>query len=319
MKKLDLTCPCCAAQMTLEEAQGRAVCEYCGHQIVLEKKETAEDIKKREEAKSYGYYAGKHKAEEEKQQREKKQGLKGKIIAGVIFVLLGLVGLAYTHFSMPLLEDPFAYLEVSFVGEDGDGELVMKVNNNAPGEIDMARVRFQCEKDEHLCEGETIVIEAVCQEYRMGTTTKRYTVEGLDCYLKDVQALNESQLEVFFEDNKAIQTRNVEYILEEDEELQITPIRLVCYQNGTANTIYMISEVSFEITDKKYYTVSEWEDVVVNRANGNLDLSYGMYWGNLTSVESWKSAMLYDTLKEAVREVESQQSGQDEVSILELE
>lgn len=33
MNKLDLTCPRCAATMTLDEKHEHAICEYCGHQI----------------------------------------------------------------------------------------------------------------------------------------------------------------------------------------------------------------------------------------------------------------------------------------------
>lgn len=44
-------------------------------------------------------------------------------------------------------------------------------------------------------------------------------------------------------------------------------------------------------------------------------MSYGMYWGNLTTVKSWRGAMLYEDFESAVRAVESEQSSKEEVSI----
>ena len=38
MNKLDLTCPHCHATMEINEANNYAVCKYCGHKILIEKK-----------------------------------------------------------------------------------------------------------------------------------------------------------------------------------------------------------------------------------------------------------------------------------------
>lgn len=315
MKKLDLTCPRCAATMILDANGERAICEYCGHQMMIEKKEKPEDLKKRQEAMSYGYHAGKYKAEEEAQKRAKKGVYLRTFIIVTIFVLIGLAGMAISYLMKPALDDPFAYLEVSFEGTDGRGELKMQVNNDAPDGIDMARVRFNCKSDDFLTEGDIVVIEATCDEYRLGVSTKRYKVEGLECYLKDVQTLDEKQLDRIFAENETIQYGNVERILEDGEKLQIKPLQLVCYNNKTENELFLISEVSFAISDRLYYTLSEWEDVVVNNANGNLALSSGMYWGDLVIVESWKSAILYETFDSAVCAVESEQSSKEEASV----
>lgn len=319
MNKLDLTCPRCAATMTLDEKHEHAICEYCGHQMVIEKKEKPEELKKRQEAMSYGYHAGKYKAEEEAQKRAKKGTYLKVTIFVIIFVLIGVAGITVSYFMKPALDDPFAYLEVSFEGTDGRGELEMKVNNDAPDGIDMARVFFNCESDEFLTEGDIIVIEATSDVYRLGVSTKRYTVEGLECYLKDVQALDEKQLDSIFAENETIQQGNVEMVLEDGESLQIKPLQLVCYNNKTENKLFLISEVSFAISDKAYYTISEWEDVVVNNANGNLAISYGTYWGNLVTVQSWRSAMLFENFESALNAVESEQSRKEEASIRSFE
>ena len=315
MKKLDLTCPRCGAAMVLDENREHAICEYCGHQMVIEKKEKPEDLKKRQEAISYGYHSGKYKAEEEVQKRAKKGTYLKVTIFVIIFVLIGVAGMVGSYIMKPALDDPFAYLEVSFEGTDGRGELKMQVLNDAPDGIDMARVHFECEKDDFLSEGERIVIEAASQEYRLGEASKRYTVEGLECYLKDVQTLDEKQLDRLFAENKTIQYGNLESALEDGEDLQIKPLQLICYNNKTENELFLISEVSLAIADKVYYTVSEWEDVVVNNANGNLSISYGMYWGDLVTIESWRSAMLYENFESALSAVESEQSSNEEASI----
>lgn len=318
MKKLDMTCPRCAASMILDEKHEHAKCEYCGYHMILEKKENVEEIKKRQEAKSYGYHAGKYKAEEEARKRAARKSRLGTIIAIIIFVIIGCAGLLMQEYSKPMLEDPFEYLEVSFTGEDGDGELEMKVRNDAPEGIDMARVSFSSESKYDLTEGDIIVIEASCDDYRLGVTSKRYTVEGLELYLEDVSKLSEKQLEMIVESNKSIQNQNVELVLEEGETLQITPLHLICHKEGTANELYMISEVSFAVTDAKYYTISFWEDVIINNTTGTLGVSYGHYMGNLISVHSWRSAMLCESLDEALSIVESEQKSSTKVSALEI-
>ncbi|MBQ2884323.1 MAG: hypothetical protein IJE43_11220 [Alphaproteobacteria bacterium] len=279
------------------------------------KKEKPEDLKKRQEAISYGYHSGKYKAEEEAQKRAKKGTYLKVTIFVIIFVLIGVAGMVGSYIMKPALDDPFAYLEVSFEGTDGRGELKMQVLNDAPDGIDMARVHFECEKDDFLSEGDRIVVEATSTDYRLGVSTKRYKVEGLECYLKDVQVLDEKQFDSIFAENETIQYGNVEMVLEDGESLQIKPLQLVCYNNKTENELFLISEVSFAISDKAYYTITEWEDVVVNNVNGNLSISYGTYWGNLTTVKSWRGAMLYEDFESAVRAVESEQSSKEEVSI----
>ena len=318
MRKVDLTCPRCSAFMTMV-SNNRAKCEYCGHEMMIEKKESPEEIQRRQEARTYGYFSGKFKAEEEAQDRAKLKGIvKGLIIAAVI-LLIGLIGCVVQYFSRPLLKNPFEYLEVSFEGTDGDGELIMKVNNEAPDGIDMARVTFKCENDMKLQEGDVIVIEASSDEYRFSTSQKRYTVKGLECYLKDVENLSDDNLEIIFDDNESIQYDNLDMVLEDDEDLKIEPLKLVCYNNKTTNELYLISEVSFDIVNKKYYTVSRWEDVVVNSSNGKVVFSYGHHMGDLTTVQSFISAMLYTSYESAVRAVENEQAGYEHISSVSFE
>ena len=91
------------------------------------------------------------------------------------------------------------------------------------------------------------------------------------------------------------------------------------YPNSLPAQQYLISEISFAVTNKKYFTVSKWENVVINSTNGNLILSYGNNMGNLTSVKSWRSAMLYADYNSAVMAVENEQSSQEEVSMRSFE
>ena len=246
MKKLDLTCPRCAATMILDANGERAICEYCGHQMMIEKKEKPEDLKKRQEAMSYGYHAGKYKAEEEAQKRAKKGVYLRTFIIVTIFVLIGLAGMAISYLMKPALDDPFAYLEVSFEGTDGRGELKMQVNNDAPDGIDMARVRFNCKSDDFLTEGDIVVIEATCDEYRLGVSTKRYKVEGLECYLKDVLALDEKQLDSIFAENETIQYGNVEMVLEDGEAKEIGNHESLMKENGIYRDMFEKQQLEAE-------------------------------------------------------------------------
>lgn len=307
MKTLDLTCPRCTAVMSVDEKQKYAKCEYCGHQMVLEKQFSAEELRKQHEAESYGFFAGKYRAEEEAKERASRKEFKGRIIAVICLILVGGIGYFMMQNSKPLLEDPFVYLDVSFEGEDGKGRLSMGVRNEAEDGIDMARVNFQCESDTNLKAGDIIVIEATSDEYRLGTTSKRYTVEGLQMYLSDVSMLTEKQMEMILTDNIRIQVRNSELVLEDGEEPEITPLRIVCHSGERENSLYVISEIRYIASKKAFYCVSVWDDVIVRNSEvGNIDLGYGTYMGELTTVASPWCAMVYEDYEAALYDVEGE-------------
>ena len=63
MKIIDLTCPKCGATLKPDLDKKTAVCEYCGHQMLIEQDETIEEIRTKARSKAYGYHKGRLEAE----------------------------------------------------------------------------------------------------------------------------------------------------------------------------------------------------------------------------------------------------------------
>ena len=70
MKVIHLTCPNCGASITPDLESGKGVCTYCGHQVLIEKEDTLEEIEAKAQSKSYGYHKEKLKAEAEAEQEK---------------------------------------------------------------------------------------------------------------------------------------------------------------------------------------------------------------------------------------------------------
>lgn len=310
MKVIHLTCPNCGASIDADLENGKGVCTYCGHQILIEKEDTLEEIEAKEQSKSYGYYKGKLKAQAEaelanearEQKESRKKGLVVAVVIGV-FLLLAIGGAVVSRFSKPKV-NPFACIEVSFEGIDGDGAVIVK--QKGTGEADLNRIDYDISKEWDLSLGETISIVATSSEYRLSQKTKTYTVEGLDEYLKDLSDIPEDVLDVISQKAEGVQEMNLSSTKNCGYFVDMTPVKMFLLTDGEqSNVLYVVHEVNFvtEAGKKTLYVASGFENVVVREgAQTSLALSYGMYYGNLTAVES----PIYITAYGAVEEVRAE-------------
>lgn len=168
MKMIDLNCPKCGAPIEPDMEKGRCECKYCGHQMIIEKEDTLEEIAAKAQSKSYGYHKGKLQAEAEAGIiREgitvQKKTLPVPLIIVIVLVIIGVVVAMVPHLAKPKV-NPFDYIEVSFRGTDGEGELVMKMVGK--DEVDPNRIEYDVAKDSYLSQGDTISILATSSEYR---------------------------------------------------------------------------------------------------------------------------------------------------------
>lgn len=111
----------------------------------------------------------------------------------IALVMIGVFAVVTSNVAKPKA-NPFDYIEVSFEGTDGDGEVVIKTMSK--DDVDANRIDYDISKMSDLIQGETISIVADSSEYRLTEKSKTYIVEGLDEYLKDINDIPEESLQL---------------------------------------------------------------------------------------------------------------------------
>lgn len=122
MKKIDLICSNCGANMQISEDRTQAFCPYCKTSILIDKESSIEELSKREEKLSYARKTGEAKALEDSVQRQKKRKIKIIIISILILVAITIVSYLVKYFSLEYMKNPFECISVKFTGINGKGE-----------------------------------------------------------------------------------------------------------------------------------------------------------------------------------------------------
>lgn len=309
MDVVELSCPKCGANMEPDAKNGVAVCKYCGYQVLIKKEDTLEEIEAKAQSKSYGYHKGKLKAEaeagliraeQEAQKRKKKTPVAAIVV--VILVLIGVGGALFSRLSLPKV-NPFACIEVSFKGIDGDGEIVVEMLGNET--VDPNRIEYDISKEFDLSLGETISIIAKSSAYRLSEESKTYVVEGLDAYLTELSDITTEALAIICQKAEGVQETNLSATKKNGWFVDMEPVKLFLLTDGKqSNALYVVHEVKFSTDEgnKTYYLSTGFEDVVIRKgAQLSVNSSYGMYYGNsFCEVESPIYITGYDSV-EAVR------------------
>lgn len=288
MKMIDLNCPKCGATINPDMEKGRCECKYCGHQMLIEKEDTLEEIAAKAQSKSYGYHKGKLQAEAEagiirEGAATQKRTIPTVAVILVVLVVLGLIIAIISNVSKPKV-NPFNCIEVSFKGTDGDGDVVIKTVPQ--GEVDPNWIDYEASKYSDLCQGDTITIIAKSSEYRLTEESKTYVVTGLDTYLKNLADIPTDLLELIHQ--KAADIQDINLSNNKDALVDMKPVKLFLLTDGERdNVLYVVHEVNFstEKGDTTCYVSAGFENVVLRKgANTSLDLSLGMYYGNAISI-----------------------------------
>ncbi len=326
MRIIDMTCAKCGATMKPDLDNERAICEYCGHQVLIEQEDTLEEIRDKAQAEAYGYHRGRLRAEAEAEVfRRKKKSRKGQkaIISMSIFVAIAVVvfiSFCITEVSKPQV-NPFDCIEVSFQGNDGDGEVVLEVKNVTEG-IDANRIEFDISKEDYLVQGETISIRASSEDYRLTEKNRTYIVEGLDEYLKDLENISQEVLEIIHIKAESVLELNLESSRNVGVLLDIKPVKLFLVTDGKqTNRLYDVFEAHFSTYtgEQTYYVMAYFDDVIVrNGEQISIDMSYGMYGGHLTGVEGALYIMAYDSIEEIRADILTTQDSMMELKELDL-
>lgn len=288
MKMIDLICPQCGANIEPDPKAEKAVCKYCGYQALIEREDTLEEIAAKAQSKSYGYHKGKLQAEAEAAKEageQQKKGLPAWVYIVIVVAVIGLAGLILSNTSKPKV-NPFDYIEVSFEGTDGDGEVVIKTFNK--DNVDANRIHYDISKINDLIQGESISIVADSSVYRLTEDSKTYVVEGLDEYLKDLGDVPAEFFDLIAQKAAEVQGTNLSSHKKDGSLTDMKAVKLFLLTDGERkNLLYVVHEVTFSTEAGKTtcYVSTGFDGVVLRKGTQtSLDLSYGMYYGNAISV-----------------------------------
>lgn len=299
MKIIDMTCPRCGASIKPDLDRGMAECEYCGHHISIERKDTAEEVR----AKA--------------QEKEKRRSTKIKaIVIGVITLIL-LITVLVMELTKPQI-NPFDYIEVSFQGNDGKGEIVLEPVSTGEN-IDNSLIEFDISKMDNLFQGDTVTIHATSNDYRLTETTKVYTVEGLDEYLTDLENLSEEILDIIHA--KAEASIDMDTSKKIGSFVDMKPVKLFLLSDGKqTNQLYDVFEVQLMVdgNEKTCYVLACFENVIVRDDKQiSLDMGIGIY-GDFISIGSNHYIFGYNSLEEVRADILTRQDSYMELKELDL-
>ena len=155
IKTVSLICPSCGGMMELSADGEKAVCPYCGHKMLLDKEDIAQEEYERRMAKA--------RAEEDikdlQSSRQRRRRLKGWLIALCVFAGICLINVAIPDSPMhalvfPSTVDPFTAVSVQFSGMSGEGKAELQISDHSAEYIDQDR--FTITPDTGLSNGDTV-------------------------------------------------------------------------------------------------------------------------------------------------------------------
>lgn len=299
MNTYDMTCPKCGATMNLNTKDERLCCPYCNHTILIELEDTPDEIREKEYAKSYGYHKGKYKAEKEynihRNQQKKKSSSVVKWVLLVVFfiffvfnILPFLVvggGLLAAYSTRPTV-NPFDYVEVSFTGKDGSGELVIEELVDEEVAVDM--IQFDASQKYDLSVGDKVRITASSFDYKLEEDVRIYTVEGLQEYLKELDTLSQEEIDVIHASAEKELEHRISKLKEEALFVSYKPVKMfLITDEKRANVLFDVYEfnVSTESGDITYYAPVYLETAMIQQTE---PLTIDYWWGD-TPGEQYKT------------------------------
>lgn len=319
MQTIEMNCPNCGAPLKQSADKEKAVCDYCGYQMLLEHEDTIEEIREKAQAKSYGYHKGKLDAQAEASKEEKRRGAKKTIsIVGVILLIV-LVTVLSAILSKPKI-NPYDYIEVNFQGVDGKGEVVLDIESSTDA-VDTRYIRYEISKDRQLTQGETIIIYASSEQYRLSEEKKSYVVEGLDEYLKDLTDVPQKVLEMIHLKAESELDYHLEYCKNAGTFESMKPVKLFLATDGKrTNKIYDVFEAHFITEDEEetYYIVADFSDVIIRDGEQvSMSMSGDISLGNYIQIDVfWIRG--YNSLEEVRAEILTSQDSYMELKELDL-
>lgn len=313
MDKIDLICPQCGANLTVNEDHTKAKCSYCGFTSLIKKEESLEDLSHRLEELSYANEKGEMRAALE---AEKVRSRRSKTS---MLITIGVIALAIYIFikvndSKKVQVNPFDYVNVSFNGTTGQGIAKMKIDVNDE-DINPYDIDYEIKPTEKLEEGDKVTVTAKSSIYKLQSEKKVYQVEGLDLFLSDINELSEDAMNAIHTSASETIDMALSYAGKNNVSIEKNNFATYLLTNKKDNNIlYDVFEVNFEMDGQTstIYMATYFENVITRGKSGNsIDYGRTMYKGNTIAVfdgNVWSPYVTgYRTLEGAIGDFKTNQ------------
>ena len=264
MKTLSLVCSSCGGRMELSPDGKKAVCPYCGQEMLIEKDESA--------LKEYERRLAKARAEEDvkdlQQKRRRLRRFKGWLIALCVIAASDLVcvlvpGTVMHEAAFPRTVDPFPSVSVSFSGMSGSGKAEAALTNGESAEY-AEDARFEILPQTGPSNGDTVTVKAKAPSgWRFKPAEKQFTVAGLAEWVLKTEQLSGDNLAAIHANTERLIREDWEEIVSSSlaRELTYTPYRMY---------LFVSDEESYDDRNVLYDTY----EVKVTRADGSVFTGY---------------------------------------------
>ena len=274
--------------MELSADGKRAVCPYCGHEMLIDMDDSAQEEYERRIALA--------RAEEDikdlRVKRQRRRRLKGMliafgVIAGMFLIYLAIPGSPIHELAFPRTADPFTSVNVKFSGMSGEGRAEVQVSDRNAEYADEAK--FEVTPDTGLSNGDAVTVKAQAPlGWRFDPSEKQFTVEGLTAWVTSTDQLSEDNLNRIH--------ANTERLISEDwgdivsssfaQDMICTPYRMYLFVSDEntsydRNVLYDTYEVKVTREDGSVLTSYEacrYTDLKIP-ADGILTAGYGSLQG----------------------------------------
>ena len=264
LKTLSLVCPSCGGKMDLAADGKKAVCPYCGHELLIEEDESAQ--------KEYERRMARARAEEDikdlQSRRHRLRRLRGWLIAlcvfaGIILINVLIPGSPMHELAFPRKADPFASVSVRFSGMSGNGRAELQFSDQGAAEY-ADEARYEITPKAGLRNGDTVTVKAKAPSgWRFEPSEKQFTASGLTEWVTSTGQLGG--------DNLAAIHANTERLIREDwEEIVSSPLA----QDMTYTPYRMYLFISDEEASYEYNVLYDTYEVHVTREDGSVFTGY---------------------------------------------
>jgi len=267
----------------------KAVCPYCGHEMLIETEDSARQ--------EYDLRLAKARAEEDikdlQRKRERRRRVRGVlialcVIAGILLFNVLIPDSPMHELVFPRTADPFAGVSVRFTGMSGEGRAEVQITDRSAGEyIDTAV--YEIKPDSGLANGDTVTVKAKAPVgWRFEPAEKQFTADGLTEWVLSTAQLGGDNLAALHANTERLIREDWEDILSSSfaEDMSYTPYRLYLFvsDDETAyerNVLYDTYEVNVTRADGTVFTSYEacrYSDLKIP-ADGVLTADYGSLQG----------------------------------------
>ena len=289
IKTLSLTCPSCGGRMELSADKEKAVCPYCGYEMLIGKEDDVQEEYERRLAKA--------RAEEDirdlRTARQRRRRLKGWLIAlcaaaAICLINVFIPGSPIHELVFPRTADPFAGVDVMFYGMSGEGRAELQLTGRGDAEYADA-VRYEVAPETGLSNGDTVTVKATAPAgWRFEPDKKQFTAEGLTVWVTETGQLRGDNLDAVHANTERLIREDWEEIVSSSlaQEMTCTPYRMYLFiADGETvyerNVLYDAYEVKVMREDGSVFTSYEacrYADLKIP-ADGVLTADYGSLQG----------------------------------------